>query len=329
MGFTSFKMRAGDTGTVSTGFVRSYTLNYVITTDALATVWEVGSHPNLPRVMIDKHPNDALAWCTSLSPTQRQDNPFVWDVTAQFSYALDGFSGGGPFGGLSGNPLIDGQGAGKPPAERVEDPLTRPNDYSYRTQVVRNEAIWHDTIMTEEDKTAPIVPPATTHPRVPLLWRNTAGDIISEPFLRPVYGLSITVGINLPGAPDTSWDKLCGKLNSNQCTVGTRIFSRRTLMMMGYSAHPVYERGVSYWRWEVDVLYKPDFYHVIISKGLNANFMVSGKVEKLPISSGSKGKLSGVQVLDADGYCVSEDATRFPKKLIFDCYEDGTFPTHM
>jgi hypothetical protein len=327
MGFLSFDIKAGDSATVSTGFVRSYSINYVITTDTVMTVWQVGSHPNLPKVMIDKHPEDSLAWCTSLSPTQRSNNPLIWDVVAQFSYALDGGGGGIGGGYTTGNPLIDGQNSGKPPAERVEDPLARPNDYTYRTQVVRNEDVWHDTVRTEKKADG-----TEFTPPKPWMWRNTAGDPISEPFMRPVYGLGITIGMNMPGAPDTSWDNLCGKLNADPCTIGTRIFLRRSVMMMGYSCHPVYERGVSYWRWEVDVLHRPDFYHVIWSKGLNAYFDKHGKKEKLPIASGSKNKLSGPQILNEKGYCADSPPAGeewHPYQLILDCYEVGSFPTRM
>jgi len=130
----------------------------------------------------------------------------------------------------------------------------------------------------------------------------------------------------------TRHDNLCGKLNADPCTIGTRIFLRRSVMMMGYSCHPVYERGVSYWRWEVDVMHRPDFYHVIASKGLNAYFDVHGKKTKLPIAKESKNKLSGPQVLDKDGYCVDDappGVKRYAAKLIFDCYEVGSFPTRM
>jgi len=321
----SFRELTGESGSVSGSFQRSYSKTFLILVDNPAdSVWYVGSHPQLPK-LFDVHPADNKAFCTSISPAQDSSNPLVWRVTCTFAYSLDaaGGSGGIP---ATGVPAIDSQMQGKPPAERaaaaaLNNPLARPNDYSYGTQP------WHKRVVQRDSKTNVRM---VNHPIL-------KDDLTRYPEVDD-YCLSIRVGRNMPGAPNLEWLHLNGKLNANKCTIGTHICEIGTVRMMSTAAELVYEEGVSYWRWTHEILMTDDpkaWMFKADSQGVNAMFepkdkngavIVGGALVRRRIVDEDP-TLSGNQVLTVDGKVYAKNKSDTINTVEYNYIDFGTFPT--
>jgi hypothetical protein len=331
MPYVSFRELAGESGQVSGSFQRSYTKTFLIQVDAVTdSVWYVGSHPQLPK-LFDVHPADARAFCTSIAPAQDSSNPLIWRVTCSYAYTLDAAGGAGGIP-ATGNPAIDFQMQGKPPAERAtaaaaNDPLARPNDYSYGTYTWRKRAVRYDTV--KKDGTGPTAPPLlmVNHP-ILRDWLARYPEVDD-------YCLSIRVGRNLPGAPNLDWLKLNGKLNANKCTIGTHVCEIGTARLMSTSAELVYEEGVSYWRWTHEILLMDDAKNWMFkfpSEGVNA--MIN-----IPDKSNNPGALtrtrivdkysdcSGMQPLTQSGEVWAKNQSQEVLLMEYNYIEFGTFPT--
>jgi hypothetical protein len=322
----SFRELTGESGQVSGSFQRSYTKTFLLMVDDPAdSVWYVGSHPQLPK-LFDVHPADRKAFCTSISPAQDSSNPLIWRVTCTFAYSLDaaGGSGGIP---ATGVPAIDSQMQGKPPADRaaaaaLNDPLKRPNDYSYGTQP------WHKRAVMRDSKTNARM---VNHPVL-------KDDLARFPEVDD-YCLSIRVGRNMPGAPNLEWLSLNGKLNDNRCTIGTHICEIGTARMMSTAAELVYEEGVSYWRWTHEILMTDDpkaWMFKADSQGRNAMFSPLDKngavaagalVRELIVNR--EPSLAGDQLLTQAGKVYAKNQADTINTVEYNYIDFGTFPLHL
>ena len=316
MPYKSFRELAGESGSVNSAFQTSYSKTFLIEVDAATdSVFYVGSHPQLP-LLYSRHPADNRAYCVSINPQQDSSNPLVWRVSCQWSMTLDA-AGVGGMPVASGNPYVDSQQAGKAPTDRQQAPLVRGNDYSYSTVVIGKEAVEYDEVTLKEIK-------------------NTAGDPFESVPERDIYGLEITIGRNLPGAPGAEWDVLAGRLNRNQCTIGTRVCPIRTVMMVSTSAQLVYENTTAYWRWTHRVIIKPkdDWKWHPMSKGKNGILPFRdgpGAGAAIVYKKGNIARhyrnLAGDQPLDKDGYVVALKTGSTQHRMSFDYLLDDTFPT--
>ncbi|NBS67310.1 hypothetical protein EBT31_00150 [bacterium] len=319
MGYTSFKELAGKSGSVNSSYQRQYTRQFrIITDDATHGPYYVGSHPSLP-LIFSAYPDDANAFCVSLSPQQDSDNPLAWTVTAQYAYAMDSWAGGG--GGVgpvaTGNPQIDSQQKGQPPASRASAPLSRPRDYSFQTINVGQRVVEKDVVTNE-----PIV--------------NTAGDPIAPPYLIDIPAIAITIGLNSTTAPGDGWVSALGKINTNTLTIGTWIIAAKRARLRGISANLVYEEGLSYWRWQINFEVRYSWKWDLRSVGLEAKqYARDGAGNQITVKGPIKKNgryITQPTGLDSNGF-VAENTkaggvwTDNAAQLSFDVIESTTFPS--
>jgi len=191
MAYTLFtEVAEGRTASVDQKFNRTYTRVFLVrTSDASYGPAYAASHPSLP-VIFSAHNEDSDAYCLSISPSQDQGDPTLWRISVNYGYNIDAPSAASA---PSGDPAVETQQTGQAPADRVENPLSRPRDYSVSTTSY---------------------PLGVMFDRSGTLIRNSAKD----PFL-PVPeivkgGASITVGLNSVNSPSAAWIGAIDKVNS-------------------------------------------------------------------------------------------------------------------
>lgn len=303
MAYTLFvEVAEGRQATVDSKYNRTYTRVFLIRTDSPTYgPYYAGSHPSLP-LIFSAYPDDANAFCVSLSPAQDQNDPRLWRVTAQYAYNTDMVAvNSAP----SGNPAVDTQQQGQPPASRVENPLSRPRDYSIST----NAYPW----AIEQDRFGN-----------PL--QNSAGDpFIPVPEIQK-GGATITVGLNSTSSPSAAWINAIGYLNASSYTVGPYVIGAGLAKLNGVSASLAYENGVSYWRWQLTFEYRPDGWAwVVANKGkrqVNINDPTGPLIE---IMSKAGGVVSNPVYLNASGYAIAPGGAR--TYATFHIYPRVAFPS--
>jgi hypothetical protein len=303
MAYTLFtEVAEGRQATVDSKYNRTYTRVFLIRTDSPTYgPYYAGSHPSLP-LIFSAYPDDANAFCVSLSPAQDQNDPRLWRVTAQYAYNTDMAAvNSAP----SGNPAVDTQQQGQPPASRVENPLSRPRDYSIST----NAYPW----AIEQDRFGN-----------PL--ENSAGDpFIPVPEIQK-GGATITVGLNSTSSPSAAWIGAIGYLNASSYTVGPYVIGAGLAKLNGVSASLAYENGVSYWRWQLTFEYRPDGWAwVVANKGkrqVNINDPTGPLIE---IMSKAGGVVSNPVYLNASGYAIAPGGAR--TYATFHIYPRVAFPS--
>ena len=303
MAYTLFtEVAEGRQATVDSKFNRTYTRVFLVRTDSPTYgPYYAGSHPSLP-LIFSAYPDDANAFCLSLSPTQDQNDPLLWRVTAQYGYNTDmAATNSAP----SGNPAVDTQQQGQSPASRVANPLSRPRDYSIST----NSYPW----AIEQDRFGN-----------PL--QNSAGDpFIPVPEIQK-GGATITVGLNSTSSPSAAWINAIGYLNASSYTVGPYVIGAGLAKLNGVSASLAYENGISYWRWQLTFEYRPDGWAwVVANKGkrqININDPTGPLIE---IMSKAGGVVSNPVYLDASGYAIAPGGAR--TFATFHIYPRVAFPS--
>jgi len=297
MAYTLFtEVAEGRTASVDQKFNRTYTRVFLVRTDA-ATYGPAyaASHPSLP-VIFSAHNEDANAYCLSISPSQDQGDPTLWRVSVNYGYNVDAPSAASA---PSGDPAVETQQTGQPPADREENPLSRPRDYSVSTTSY---------------------PLGVMFDRSGTLIRNSAKD----PFL-PVPeivkgGASITVGLNSVNSPSAAWIGAIGSVNASSYTVGPYVIGTALAKLNSVSANLVYENNVSYWRWTLVFEYRPNGWtHVVNDMGMFK--LVAGV--RSPID------YNGVNVtvpVNLDGAGLPLAPASSPIPLTFDIYPRVTFP---
>jgi hypothetical protein len=261
--YVEFREIPGTTGSVDASFNRTYTRTFqVVVDDATAGPYFAGSHPSLPSIY-SAHNEDPFAFCVGLVPTRNAEDPKVWTVTATYAYSIDApvaLAGGegGSVGGSTktGNPAVDSQQQGYPPADRVVNPLSRPKDYSYATVKIT-------TIPIDEE---PYTAPGQAFIRK---IRNSAGDPFQDQPSRDIMALQITVGLNSLTTPDQVWVNRLQTLNSNTVVIDGVSYSARELRLENFSAQRVYEQ-VSYYRWTLNFTYRPHWRVTLRNSGNRA-----------------------------------------------------------
>lgn len=241
MGYVRFtEVDQGRGGSVDQRYQRSYKRVFLVETDNPGYgPYYAGSHPSIPAVW-SIHPEDPLAYCVGFNVENDQGDPTLWRITANYSYNADTAYGGGPGTGPTGNPAIDTQQQGIAPADRVQNPLSRPRDYQINT-VGFPEAAPYDI------KGNPIV--------------NSAGDPFLPVAERMRYNAIINLGLNNLTPPSESWYSSLGRVNANTVTFimpnDTLTCAAKTLKLTGLNSVAAHENGVSYWRWSLTFEYKP------------------------------------------------------------------------
>ena len=288
MAYTHFiELAEGRQATVDAKFNRTYRRVFLVRTYANSYgPYYAGSHPSLPTIL-SAYPDDANAFCISLSPVQDQGDPKLWRVTAQYAYNTDMVaSNSAP----SGNPAVDTQQQGQAPASRVENPLARPRDYS----ISSNTFPW----AVETDRFGNAI-------------QNSAGD----PFI-PVPeiqrgGATITVGLNSSNSPSAAWIGAIGYLNASSYTVGPYVIGAGLAKLNGVSASLAYENGVSYWRWSLTFEYRPDGWAwVVANKGKRQTDVNNPTGQPVDIVTAAGVPVSNPVYLDAAGYAIAPGGTR-------------------
>jgi hypothetical protein len=247
-------------------------------------------------VIFSAHNEDANAYCLSISPSQDQGDPTLWRISVNYGYNVDAPSAASA---PSGDPAVETQQTGQAPADRVENPLSRPRDYSVSTTSY---------------------PLGVMFDRSGTLIRNSAKD----PFL-PVPeivkgGASITVGLNSVNSPSAAWIGAIGSVNASSYTVGPYVIGTALAKLNSVSANLVYENNVSYWRWSLVFEYRPNGWtHVVNDMGMFK--LVAGV--RSPID------YNGVNVtvpVNLDGAGLPLAPASSPIPLTFDIYPRTTFP---
>ena len=326
MPYKSFREIAGESGSVNSSYQREYSKTWIIEVDSPTdSPFYVGSHPQLP-LIYSSYPADPMAYCVSLSPSQNSSNPLIWTVVARYAYTLDAVGGSGGGWG-TGVPAIDAQQQGKPPAERKTVPDQRGNDYSWTTQSLRRVVVKEDTFEKLRDGSA--------EDGKPLQFVNSAGDELSNLPEVDIYGIQVQIGRNLPGAPNTDWLKINGKLNANKCQIGHLTCEIATARMMHTSAELVYENNTSYWRWNHEILIVTDpkeWQFTGVSRGWNALIPVSKTPggptvdAKVRIGLHHRELADQPQILASTGHVWSLDKTRVKGRFAYNYIERAIFP---
>lgn len=302
MGYTLFtEVAEGRQASVDGKYNRTYTRVFLVRTDSNSLgPYYAGSHPSLPTIF-SAYPDDANAYCISLSPVQDQSDPMLWRVTAQYSYNTDMVaSNSAP----SGNPAVDTQQQGQAPGDRVENPLSRPRDYS----ISSNSFPW----AVETDRLGNPI-------------QNSAGD----PFI-PVPeiqrgGATITVGLNDASSPSAAWIGAIGYLNSAAYTIGPYVIGTALAKLNGVSASLAYENGVSYWRWSLTFEYRPDGWAwVVANKGKRQTDVNDPTGQPVDIITAAGVPVANPVYLDASGYAIEPGDAR--TYATFHVYPRVAFP---
>lgn len=240
MAYTLFsEVHSGRQATVDAKFNRTYQRVFLVRTDnATYGPYYAGSHPSLPAIF-SPHPEDALAYCLTLAPSQDQDDPLLWRVVATYGYNLDmTASGSAP----SGNPAVDTQQQGVSPGSRVQAPGSRGRDYQIATNA-HNIALYR--AINASTSTLEVV-------------QNTAGEPLLPPLQVMRGGATITAGLNSLTPPTAAWIGAIGMINSASYTVGPYVIGQYLARLNSVNAQLVYENDVSYWRWSIVFEYRPN-----------------------------------------------------------------------
>ena len=323
MGVTNFQVLTNESGAVNSSYQRTYQKVFLLETDRALppyTVWEAGSYSGLPKIF-DVYPHDPTgkAFCVSLSPVQDTNNPWLWKITASYAYAIDGWTGGGGGGGggtATGNPLIDTQQTGTPPAQREAAPLNRHRDYAYSTMVVGQEVI-----RSSVDSSGNIVP-----------FLNTAGDPFPNPPTITIPGVQITVGLNSLEPPGGNWVAALHKLNRNPLSIDLWSIPARWARLESCSAQRVFEEGISYYRWTIVFCVRESWSWKPLSMGNRAFYSLKNKAtgafenKKVAITEVDR-FLTGPQLLDSNGFVVTSTNGRTVYKHTFNYLDDVVFPS--
>ena len=287
----------GRTASVDQKFNRTYTRVFLVRTDdpTYGPAY-AASHPSLP-VIFSAYPEDTDAYCLSISPSQDQGDPTLWRISVNYGYNIDAPSAASA---PSGDPAVETQQAGQAPADRVENPLSRPRDYSVATVAY---------------------PIGVTYDRSNNLIKNSADD----PFLPATEivkgGATITVGLNSTSSPSGAWIGSIGSINAASYTIGPYVCGTALVKLNSVSANLVYENNVSYWRWSLVFEYRPNGWAYVVND-MGMFKKVSGTRKPIDIN--------GVNVtvpvnLDGAGLPLAAGGTPIP--LTFHVYPRVTFPS--
>lgn len=253
MGYVMVKELQERSGEVNSHYQRTYTRTFLVETDNPSYgPYYAASHPSLP-VLYTPYPEDPYAFCTTITPTSTE-SPTMWRITYKYAYTVDGMGVAAP----TGVAAIDTQQQGVAPADRVENPLSRPRDYSFATQANRQTVVYKayknysGTISGPFDVT------------------NSAGDPINPPFELDLPIGVITVGLNALSAPGANWIAAFGQCNLNSVLLGPWLCAAGTLRNRGCSAQRVYENNLSYWRWTLTFEFRDTWDETILERGLRA-----------------------------------------------------------
>ena len=282
MGYVQLKELNERTGEVNSHYQRTYTRTFLVETDSAAYgPFYAASHPSLP-VIYSPHNEDPYAFVTSISPSPTE-SPTVWKISCKYAYTVDGFGVSEPTGLAS----IDTQQQGLPPADRVENPLSRPRDYSFATQSARQSVVYK-----AYKSSAPTTLVDVT---------NSAGDPLTPPFELDLPIGVITVGLNATSAPGANWIAAFGQCNLNSVLLGPWLCAAGTLRNRGCSAQRVYENNVSYWRWSLTFEFRDTWDETILERGLRAYPSATSSDKVIMTDPISRAPTTVPLPLDADG----------------------------
>lgn len=237
MAYTLIKETAeGRSAGVDQKYQRTYARVFIVRTSSSSYgAAYAASHPSLPRVF-NRHPDDRIAFCTGLDVSQDGNDPLQWRITANYAY-------------YEADAAVDTQQKGQDPADRVENPLSRPRDYGISTSSY-NFATQYACNTSTNAYTVPIV--------------NSAGD----PFLPPAEvvkgAATITVGLNSTVSPSATWIAAIGALNASTYTVGPYVIGAGLAKLDSVSATKTFENDVSYWRWSLSFSYRPSGWAYVV-----------------------------------------------------------------
>lgn len=237
MAYTLIKETAeGRSAGVDQKYQRTYARVFIVRTSSSSYgAAYAASHPSLPRIW-NRHPDDSIAFCTGLDVSQDGNDPQQWRITANYAY-------------YEADAAVDTQQKGQDPADRVENPLSRPRDYGISTSSY-NFATQYACNTSTNAYTVPIV--------------NSAGD----PFLPPAEvvkgAATITVGLNSTVSPSATWIAAIGALNASTYTVGPYVIGAGLAKLDSVSATKTFENDVSYWRWSLSFSYRPSGWAYVV-----------------------------------------------------------------
>lgn len=237
MAYTLIKETAeGRSAGVDQKYQRTYARVFIVRTSSSSYgAAYAASHPSLPRVF-SRHPDDSIAFCTGLDVSQDGNDPQQWRITANYAY-------------YEADAAVDTQQKGQDPADRVENPLSRPRDYGISTSSY-NFATQYACNTSTNAYTVPIV--------------NSAGD----PFLPSAEVIkgaaTITVGLNSTVSPSATWIAAIGALNASTYTVGPYVIGAGLAKLDSVNATKTFENAVSYWRWSLSFSYRPSGWAYVV-----------------------------------------------------------------
>ena len=187
--------------------------------------------------------------------------------------------------------------------EEVEDPLSRPNQYSYTSEQL-TEPYFRDT----DDL------PVT----------NSAGEPYDELPQREVSRGTITITRNVASYSDVAAEGFRGLINSSDVTINGATYNARKLRITGYNASgPNEENGVTFWTETITIAKNAAGWdHLLEDRGRNE--LDSGKLKPILDAHGEAVELP--YPLDGAG-AAKAAPTDTPATRTHKPYLAGAFPT--
>lgn len=223
------------------------------------------------------HPSYPYAVCTNVSASIHPDDPFRWDVTAQYEEPAP----------QPGSPLSTPGGEGEPPEQGGGDPT----DWAPKLKMsYRREEEWKHEDLTPEEADGP------------KKFVNAAGDPFENP---PPHHESITVITMTNNYP--AWNNYLGSLYYNKVNDEEWSgFPAGTAKIVGCEATAVTKKGYVYWEvsWTIEI--DLDGWDPVKVLQIGWNYLASPGAVRTRVVDGYNQPSASPRLLKANGQLLGE-----------------------
>lgn len=203
-------------------FVKTYEIHFFVRTDdPLDRADLILSDPRLPIPVISRYPLDLFAYCESVNANQEKDDPYTWQVVAQFTTDIN-------------EQEANEQNPNDPP-----NPTSKPTKISFATRarkIVREED--HSTDFGAAQNQA---------------YVNSAEEPFDPPVEIDAYNLVITIEKNvLVFDQETAWN-YTGWCNEDVFAIYGVEYDDYVLRIVDWSGTPEQDGNVQYYKQRVEI----------------------------------------------------------------------------